>query len=210
MPTAPKPRKPQARTAVTRTRILDAATKLAGRSSLEDVTAEAIAKDAGVAKGTIFAHFGDMDGLLSHLLLDRIRSLREQADQDPMNSETDLADPVGALILRMMSLVEVITSSQTMLRVFMENIGVTKGHCAPEFVEQLDVLDAKLINFLTVWQSSDAITPALRKDRTPEELHDGLIAFLIHGAILFRSHQVEDLSIIRDRLYRHVAAYLLV
>ncbi|MEP1933210.1 MAG: helix-turn-helix domain-containing protein [Roseibium sp.] len=209
MSSAPKTRKPQARTAVTRTRILDAATELASKSSLEDVTAEAVAREAGVAKGTIFAHFGDMDGLLSHLLLDRIRLLRKMADQDAMNSETDLADPVGALVLRMMSLVDVITSSQTMLRVFMENIGVTKGHCAPEFIEQLDVLDAKLIGFLKVWQASDSLKPALRKDRTPEELHDGLIAFLLHGAILYRSHQVAELSIIRDRLYRHVEAYLL-
>ena len=202
------PRKPQARTAVTRARILAAAKNLAGKSGLEGVTAEAISQEAGVAKGTVFAHYGDMDGLLSHLLLDQIRALRELADQDPMNSERDLADPVGALVTRMMSLVELITSSQTMLRLFMENIGVTKGHCAPEFVEQLDGLDAKLIGFLSLWRASCNITPRLRRDREISEMHDGLVAFLIHSAILYRSHQIDDLNVIRDRLYRHVEAIL--
>ncbi|MTH95444.1 TetR/AcrR family transcriptional regulator [Roseibium sp. RKSG952] len=206
---APKPRKPQARTALTRQKILTAAEDIARSGTLDDITAEAVAQAAGVAKGTVFSHFGDMDGLLSYLLLDRLKDLRAVSDADGMTSEADMADPLGALVKRMMALMEVITSSQTMLRVFMENIGVTKGHCAPEFVAQLDALDARLISFLRHWQTSGTMTPALRQDRTPEELHDGLVAFIMHCAILQQSRQVEDFAVISHRLHRHLEAYLL-
>ncbi|MEP4031840.1 TetR/AcrR family transcriptional regulator [Roseibium polysiphoniae] len=204
-------RKPQKRTQVTRSKILASAADLAAEHDrgLEGLTAEAISEHAGVAKGTIFAHFGDMDGLLSYLLLDRLRELRARADADDTPLAELSADPVATLLDRMMSLIEVITESQTMLRVFMDNIGVTKGHCAPEFVENLDALDRKLQDFLAYWQTAAEITPALRKDRDPAEMVDGLIAFMIHGAILYRSHQVDDLGEIRQRLTRHVEAFLL-
>ncbi len=138
-----KPRKPQARTALTRARILEAAAHLSRKKSLEEMTAEAIAREAGVAKGTIFAHFGDMDGLLSYLLLGELQKLRQAADKNDKLTAQDLANPVAALVSRMMALIAVITESQTMLRVFLENIGATKGHCAPEFIEHLDALDEK-------------------------------------------------------------------
>lgn len=208
MPTQPKPRKQQARTALTRTRILKAAATLSRDTALEEITAESIAREAGVAKGTIFAHFGDMDGLLSYLLLERLQQLREAADKDDMASEADLADPVAALTQRVMALIAVITESQTMLRVFLENIGATRGHCAPEFVEQLDALDRKLLAFLKMWQTSAAMSPPLRQDRGLEELLEGLIAFVIHGAIMFRSHQLPDLALLKPRLHRQIEAYL--
>ncbi|OJJ11221.1 TetR family transcriptional regulator [Alphaproteobacteria bacterium AO1-B] len=203
-----KPRKPQARTALTRARILEAAAHLSKKKSLEEMTAEVIAREAGVAKGTIFAHFGDMDGLLSYLLLGELQKLREAADKNDKLSAQDLTDPVGGLVNRMMALIAVITESQTMLRVFLENIGATKGHCAPEFIEQLDALDEKLLQFLGFWQLSDEITPKLRSDRSPQEMLDGLVAFVIHGAIIFRSHQLTDLKELQSRLERHVEAFL--
>ncbi|WP_417684674.1 TetR/AcrR family transcriptional regulator [Roseibium sp.] len=202
-------RKPQQRTLVTRARILSAAESLSGDNGLEGVTAEAIAEKAGVAKGTIFAHFGDMDGLQSYLLLDRLRDLQARSEADGAPAEVLSPDPVAALMERMMALVSVISESQTMLRVFMENIGVTKGHCAPDFVEALDALDGKLKTLLEFWQASEDLKPALRRDRSPEEMVDGLIAFMLHGAILYHSHQIEDLSITGQRLQRHVEAFLL-
>ncbi|WP_417667375.1 TetR/AcrR family transcriptional regulator [Roseibium sp.] len=203
-------RKPQKRTLLTRAKIIDAARTIAeAKGGLEALTAEAIAKEADVAKGTVFAHFGDMDGLLSHLLLDNLAALRARAESDTDVGAILTPDPVEALMDRMMSLIALITESQTMLRVFMENIGVTKGHCAPEFVAHLDALDASLASLLGHWQDSKTIQPELRRDRTPAEMVDGLIAFMIHGAILFRSHQIDDLEIIRKRLKRHVEAFLL-
>ncbi len=201
-------RKPQQRSIATRARVLQAARELSRKYGLEGLTAEAVASEAGVAKGTVFSHFGDMDGLLSHVLLERLDALRsgaaENAPQEPL-----LQSPVDALMERMMALIAVITDSPTILRLFLDNIGVTKPNCATEFVETLDALDAELAAFLELWQASEDLQPPLRKDRLPAEMVDGLIAFMIHGAILFKSHQITDSAVLETRLRRHVEAYLL-
>ncbi|MES0882963.1 TetR/AcrR family transcriptional regulator [Roseibium sp. SCP14] len=201
-------RKPQQRSIATRARVLQAAKDLSRLNGLEQVTAEAIAQEAGVAKGTVFSHFGDMNGLLTHVLLDRLNSLRSNSDGSD-NPPEALTDPVGLLMHRMMALIGVITDSPTVLRLFLDNIGVTKPTCAAEFVEALDALDTELTAFLGRWQGSDAFTPLLRKDRSPEEMTDGLIAFMIHGAILLKSHQMTDTTELEHRLRRHVEAFVL-
>jgi len=201
-------RKPQQRSIATRARVLQAARDLSQKHGLEALTAEAVASEAGVAKGTVFSHFGDMDGLLSHVLLERLDALRSKETQSPA-SDAVPQDPVEALMQRIMALIAVITDSPTILRLFLDNIGVTKANCAAEFVETLDALDAELAAFLKFWQGSDTLEPPLRKDRLPAELVDGLIAFMIHGAILFKSHQITDRAVLEARLRRHVEAYLL-
>jgi len=201
-------RKPQQRSIATRARVLDAARNLSAIHGLDLVTAEAVAREAGVAKGTVFAHFGDMDGLLSHILLDRLNALRSEAPPEA-NEPAKPDDPVGLVTDRMMALVGVITDSPTILRLFLDNIGVTKPNCAAEFVASLEALDAELAAFLEIWQRSETIEPPLRQDRTPAELVDGLIAFMIHGAILLKSHQLTDRDALKARLRRHVEAFLL-
>jgi AcrR family transcriptional regulator len=200
-------RKPQQRSIATRARVLQAAMDLSQRHGLELVTADAVATEAGVAKGTVFSHFGDMDGLLSHVLMDRLKSLKSTSE-DAARSD-DMSDPIGLLLSRMMGLIAVITDSPTILRLFLDNIGVTKPNCAVEFVETLAALDADLASFLEMWQSSDLVQPALRQDRTSDEMVDGLIAFMIHGAMLFKSHQLADRVALEARLRRHVEAFLL-
>jgi AcrR family transcriptional regulator len=201
-------RKPQQRSIETRARVLDAARTLSALLGLEQVTADAVAREAGVAKGTVFAHFGDMDGLLSHVLLDRLNALRTDASEN-RREPAPCDDPLGLVTDRMMALIAVITDSPTILRLFLDNIGVTKPNCAAEFVETLDALDAELAAFLEMWQHSDTLVPALRRDRSPAEMVDGLIAFMIHGAILLKSHQLTDPVALRARLRRHAEAFLL-
>lgn len=201
-------RKPQQRSIATRARVLDAARVLGQRHGLELVTAEAVAQEAGVAKGTVFSHFGDMDGLLSHVLLDRLKALRATASLEAARLDHQ-TDPVTLLMQRIMSLISVITDSPTILRLFLDNIGVTKPNCAAEFVATLETLDKDIGGFLAVWQGSADLQPRLRPDRSPAEMVDGLIAFMIHGAILMKSHQLTDLAALEARLRRHVEAFIL-
>lgn len=201
-------RKPQQRSIATRARVLAAARDLSQKHGLDLVTAEAVAQEAGVAKGTVFSHFGDMDGLLSYVLLDRLNALRA-ATSDEAAEPDQLSDPVGLLTRRMMALIDVITDSPTILRLFLDNIGVTKPNCAAEFVETLVALDAELEHFLTFWQQGATLKPELRQDRSPKEMVDGLIAFMIHGAILVKSHQLTDRVELEHRLRRHVEAFLI-
>lgn len=89
----------QARSRATRSRILDAARDLLD-SPTASASLEQVAAAAGVAKGTLFAHFGDRSALLVALRLadleDRVASLRrrlEQAD-DPVSALPEALDPV--------------------------------------------------------------------------------------------------------------------
>ncbi|MBD8893509.1 TetR/AcrR family transcriptional regulator [Roseibium litorale] len=204
------PRKPQLRTQETRSRILATARDLMSRTGADGITAEALASAAGVAKGTVFAHFTSMDGLMSYVLLDDIRSLIP-ADLSAVRAADTarFADPLERITSMMMDLVTIITSSQLSLRLFLENTGATNGKCAPEFIAILDQLDGLLHDYLEEWQGQPEVRPALRKDRSPRELVDALIAFMIHVAIQFRSCQIDDLEAARHKLKRHAEAYLL-
>jgi AcrR family transcriptional regulator len=53
-----------------RARLREAARRLVGEHGAERVTMEAVAREAGVGKGTLFRRFGDRDGLLVALLRD--------------------------------------------------------------------------------------------------------------------------------------------
>lgn len=226
MPPRPSPsaapsgsRKPQARSLRTREALLAAARRLAEeRGSLDAVTADAIVAEAQVAKGTLFAHFGDMDGLLSHVLLNRLADLVSQTEPaDPSASPVvptvappvAPSDPMGVLLDKMSRLIRVISSDQTVLRIFLNKTGYGSGHCAPEFVEILSRLDQELAGFLGLWQQAGDWKPAIRGDLAPEILTDGLIAFMVHAALKFRSGEVPELDACLARLALQTRAYLL-
>ena len=211
-------RKQQKRTIETRAKLLDAAREIEAGTGLDSITADAVAKAAGVAKGTVFAHFGDMDGLLSHLLIERLEALHS-AMQSGAGPQTGMApllacssspqeDPVGGLTGMMMAFVETITESDAMMRVFLANTGVTKPTCAEEFVPTLDRLDAGLVTYLKAWRTN-AWQPLLRTDRSYDEILEALIAFMIYSAILVKSHRISDMAALSAKMRRHVEAYLL-
>ncbi|MPY55866.1 TetR/AcrR family transcriptional regulator [Streptomyces spongiae] len=57
--------------------LLAAARRLVGEHGAEHVTMEAVAKEAGVGKGTLFRRFGDREGLLCALLDEAEADFRE-------------------------------------------------------------------------------------------------------------------------------------
>lgn len=62
----------QKRALATRANLLGAAAGIAAQSGYAAMRVEDVAAQAGVAKGTVFAHFGDRDGLVEQLIADRI------------------------------------------------------------------------------------------------------------------------------------------
>jgi len=57
--------------------LLSAAWELFERHGVDGLTMDAVAKEAGVGKGTVFRRFGDKSGLVSALLDDRERELQQ-------------------------------------------------------------------------------------------------------------------------------------
>ncbi|KAK1185001.1 helix-turn-helix domain containing protein [Streptomyces sp. NBS 14/10] len=70
-----------------RARLLAAARRLVSEHGAEHVTMEAVAKEAGVGKGTLFRRFGDREGLLCVLL--------EEAEADFHEVYTSGPPPLG-------------------------------------------------------------------------------------------------------------------
>ena len=75
------------RSDVARRRLLDAALEIVATSGVSDVTAEAVAKRSGVAKTTLYRHFGSIDGLVFAAVAD---SVTAQAPPDTGTLRGDL------------------------------------------------------------------------------------------------------------------------
>jgi len=80
-----------------RRRIIEAAWRLALRSGLRATTMEALAREAGVAKGTLYAHFPDKDAVFDGVIADLLVELAAAFDRG-MRSEAAIAERIGAAL----------------------------------------------------------------------------------------------------------------
>ncbi len=83
LPVADRVRPERADAARNRARVLEAARRLFAERGVEAVTMEEVAREAGVAKGTVFNRFGDRAGLALALLDDHERDLQERVVRGP-------------------------------------------------------------------------------------------------------------------------------
>jgi AcrR family transcriptional regulator len=83
LPVAARPRPERADAARNRERVLAAARRLFAERGVRAVTMSDVAREAGVAKGTIFHRFGDRAGLALALLDEHERVLQEQILRGP-------------------------------------------------------------------------------------------------------------------------------
>ena len=80
-----------------RRRIIEAAWRLALRNGLRAATMEALAREAGVAKGTLYAHFPDKDAVFDGVVADLLVELTAAFDRG-MWSEGVIAERIGAAL----------------------------------------------------------------------------------------------------------------
>jgi AcrR family transcriptional regulator len=83
LPVAGRPRPERADAARNRERVLAAARRLFAERGIRAVTMSDVAREAGVAKGTIFHRFGDRAGLALALLDEHERALQERILRGP-------------------------------------------------------------------------------------------------------------------------------
>jgi AcrR family transcriptional regulator len=83
LPVAGEPRPERADAARNRRRVLDAARRLFDAHGVTAVTMSDVAREAGVAKGTIFHRFGDRQGLAQALVDDAERALQDELLRGP-------------------------------------------------------------------------------------------------------------------------------
>jgi AcrR family transcriptional regulator len=83
LPVEGRPRPERADAARNRRRVLDAARRLFAAHGVTAVTMSDVAREAGVAKGTIFHRFGDRQGLAQALVDDAERTLQDDLLRGP-------------------------------------------------------------------------------------------------------------------------------
>ena len=83
LPLLDAPRPERADAARNRRRVLDAAAALFGEHGVDGISMDAVARAAGVGKGTLFRRFGDRHGLLVALLDEAERRLQDDLLHGP-------------------------------------------------------------------------------------------------------------------------------
>jgi AcrR family transcriptional regulator len=119
LPLAGQPRAERADAARNRRRVLAAAAELIAREGPEAVSMDAVAKAAGVGKGTLFRRFGDRQGLLVALLDDDERTLQDAVlrGAPPLGPGAPAPERLAAFLHALIDLLErrgeVIRASET-------------------------------------------------------------------------------------------------
>lgn len=184
----------QKRTLVTRAKLFQAALNVIASKGFDALRIEEVVQDAGVAKGTFFAHFRDKDALLEHIIgaeidahLDRIESLASPESLDD-------------LITHFMPLLQVMTRERCVFDVILRHSGAAAkqemGPIAQTFHRQIAVL--------VPWLSGGPF----RKDVPVLTLAEGVQAFALQCmALQFCAVSCEEPMQVRFR--RFLEAWLI-
>lgn len=161
---------PQKRKLATRAKLLDAATKVIARNGFGAMRVEQVVQDAGVAKGTFFAHFQDKDALLDIIVGAKIDAQLDAAELLPS------PDSLDALVGHLMPLIQFMTCERYIFELIFRHSGAaTKqeiGPIAKTFERQIELL--------TKWLAGDPY----RKDVPPVILAEGIQAFMVQSMAL--------------------------
>ena len=167
-------KKPQKRAIDTRNKILDVAREMVIQSGYEGLRTEEVVSAAGVAKGTLFAHFGDKDQLLYILICEEFDGVVATLVR-LMNSEKfDPNDFIGALLpmMRLLSRERIIFNLfHYFAGVPMEGFNFDTGDDCSELQELLNQMVGRL-------QKNNEI----RTDTNVENIADGCLAFVVQAA----------------------------
>ena len=158
-------RAPQPRRLRTQAAILDVARDVARAQGYGALRADALARAAGVAKGTIFAHYPDMDHLRAALVAERLRPL---CDLPPIDDIAGLQGALGPAFALMVSDAHVLAAISRFSGSEGAGLGMAEAICH---------LHAKLAQAIAGLQARGRAASG-----DPALLADGVLAFAFHAA----------------------------
>ncbi|MEK0165237.1 TetR/AcrR family transcriptional regulator [Phaeobacter sp. JH20_36] len=191
-------RPPQQRRLETRARLLevaDAQILTAGYSGLrvEDVVAE-----AGVAKGTLFSHFGDKNGLLAALIGPRIMAVLDETEALPT------PDTLDALIDRLLPVVQFVAQDRVIFDLLLRYSGTTGTETDAVITQSF----FRQISLWSGWVAELQASGALRQDQPANVLAEGMQAFLNHVLALSFCAAHDTPSSFREDLLLYLTPWL--
>ncbi|MGG7567507.1 TetR/AcrR family transcriptional regulator [Rhodovulum sp. DZ06] len=157
----------------TREALLNEARKIVAEDGFDALRTEALAKAAGVAKGTVFAHFGDRDGLALAMTEDSLSRAAEALDRP-------LPGP-GALVEALRPTMSLLTGDaglwSAIQRVFCTPAPAGEEGCGP-LLSWYVALGERIGAAIADMQAAGTA----RTDQPPALLADGVLAFALHLA----------------------------
>ncbi|MDF3413577.1 TetR/AcrR family transcriptional regulator [Sulfitobacter sp. M57] len=184
----------QKRSQATRAKLVEAARKVILSNGFGEMRVEDVVKEAGVAKGTFFAHFPDKDVLMDLLIGTDIAAHLQESEALP--------PPAGLedLVNRLLPLMEFMTSERYVFDVILRHSGAAAkeevGPIANTFDQQVGLLENWLAD------------GPFRRDVPPLILAEGIQAFAVQSmALQFCAISSEEPM--RDRLMQYLAAWLM-
>lgn len=129
-----------------------------------------LAKRAKVAKGTVFSHFGDKDGLLAVIVGEEVMRLLEAINAAPPPQSIEaIPDALAPLI-------DYIASDRVIFDIMLRYSGatgdITNEIVAQTFYDQIDLCAR--------WIAPLQAVGVIRADQSPALLAEGIQAFLTH------------------------------
>ena len=168
-------RAPQPRRLKTRAKLIEVAQQIVAVQGYSALRVEDVVEQAGVAKGTLFSHFKDKDGLLAVLIGAEIMVKLDQMEtQGQPNTINEVID-------RLSPLLTFIATDRVIFELLLRYSGSTGA-------EIDEVVTAGLVRQVTLfagWLTELQHTSVVRDDSPAELLSEGIQAFLYHVLALW-------------------------
>ena len=161
-------RAPQERRLKTRAKLLTVAEDIVRVQGYSALRVEEVVAQAGTAKGTLFSHFKDKDGLLAVIVGRQIMTLLDELQGRP--APTSVAELTAALG----PLVDFIAQDRVIFDLLLRYSGTT-GEIADETVTQGFYRQNVIFGG---WMKTLQQSGTVRDDQTPELLSEGVQAFI--------------------------------
>lgn len=184
----------QKRSLATRARLIEAAEALIAAKGFEDMRVEEVVRDAGVAKGTFFAHFRDKDALLDLIIGARIDAYLDDIEK------LSAPDTVDDMIDHLLPLLNFMTSERYVFDLILRY----SGAAAREEVGPIALTFDRQIEVVAGWLAQGG----MRKDVSPGLLSEGVQAFAVQCMALHFC-AVNNEQPMRDRLKVYLDAWLM-
>lgn len=161
-------RAPQKRRLETRAKLLSVAAAIVQEQGYSGLRVEDAVARAGVAKGTLFSHFKDKDGLLAVLIGDEVTRLL-----DGMEAAGAPAD-IAALTARLAPHLDYVAQDRVIFDILLRYSGTT----AADPDEVVTASFTRQVALLARWLHSMQAAGGIRQDQPPQLLAEGIQAFL--------------------------------
>lgn len=184
----------QERTFKTRAKLIAAAQTRIAAAGYEALRVEDVVKDAGVAKGTFFAHFKDKDALMDHLIGQEIDAFLDEV------AELDTPRSVSEILDALMPSFHFMAQERFVFDVILRHSGAAQN-------SEIGAIAQTFIRHGTVLAHWLAAGP-FRKDIPPALMADGVGAFQMQ-ALALHFCEAHNGTTIRDRMEMYLNAWLL-